>query len=128
MWGIAIGGAILQNELNTRLPQEFLDSIAQASNGSSQSAELVYAVIPLVKDLSEPLKQQVQVAFAESIRRIWIVMTAIAVLGLLSSFLMRDVPLQSKVDPDTAMQRNSNDGTVGEASVEINLKQQAETV
>ena len=48
--------------------------------------------------LHEPLKTQVRGAFAASLDVLWEVMIAMAGLGLLSSLLMRELPLQNVLD------------------------------
>ncbi|KAJ7265870.1 Mfs1.1 [Mycena haematopus] len=80
-WGITISSTILQNMLEKKLPAEF---VAQFPPGF----EIAYAAIPAIKQLEEPLRKQVQAAFAESMAVIWQVMIGIAGLGFLFSFLM----------------------------------------
>ncbi|KIM86227.1 hypothetical protein PILCRDRAFT_65068 [Piloderma croceum F 1598] len=91
VWGVTLGGAILQNELLRRLPEEFLTQ-------HSQDVALAYSVIPLIRDLPQPLKQDVQVAFAESLRVVWKAVVGVSAAGLVSSFLMRGLPLHTATD------------------------------
>ncbi|KAF7343337.1 MFS domain-containing protein [Mycena venus] len=63
-WGITISSTILQNMLKKKLPAEF---VAQFPPGF----EIAYAAIPAIKQLEEPLKKQVQAAFAESMSAVW---------------------------------------------------------
>lgn len=91
VWGVTIGGAILQNALHRRLPAEFL---AQLPDG----AALAYSAIPLIKDLDEPLRTQVREAFADGFKIIWQVMTAVAGLGLISALFMKALPLHTQLD------------------------------
>jgi len=86
-WGITIGSTVLQNQLRTRLPQEFLALLPAG-------VQISYAAIPSIRTLSEPLKSEVQAAFADSLDVLWEVMIGIAGLGLLSSLMMREVPMQ----------------------------------
>ncbi|KAJ7065624.1 iron permease [Mycena amicta] len=90
-WGITIGGTILQNELAKKLPAAF---VAQFPGG----VEIAYAAIPLIAPLEEPLKQQVRVAFADSLRVVWLVMTGISALGLASCFLLKEIPMGTEID------------------------------
>jgi hypothetical protein len=85
-WGITISGTVLQNELKTRLPSAFT---SQFPGG----VEIAFAAIPVVKTLPEPLKAEVQQAFADSLRVVWYVLIGIAGLGLLSVGLMKEVPM-----------------------------------
>jgi len=100
VWGITIGSTILQNQLLSRLPASVLVSITSSTSTSSsaQAADLAYAIIPLIRTLSEPTRHEVQVAFAGSIAVIWKVMTGLLGLGLLSSLFMAGLPLQNVVD------------------------------
>jgi hypothetical protein len=91
VWGVTLGGAILQNELLRRLPEDFL---AQ----HSQSVALAYSIIPQIRDLPQPLKQNVQVAFAESLGVVWKAVVGVSAVGLLSSLSMRGLPLHTATD------------------------------
>lgn len=51
-----------------------------------------------MKHLPEPLRSTVRDAFGKSFRVIWEVMVAVAGFGLLSSLLMRALPLHTQVD------------------------------
>ncbi|KAF8961745.1 major facilitator superfamily domain-containing protein [Flammula alnicola] len=82
VWGITVGGTILQNELGKRLPAEFVSSLPQGS------ISIAYSAIPRIAALEEPLRSQVRAAFADGIRVIW----------MLSALLMADVPMQAKMD------------------------------
>jgi hypothetical protein len=61
-------------------------------------ANLVYGVIPTISGMPQPLKRQVQDAFLDSMRLVWIVMAGCAAAGLVSVFLIRDIPLARTVD------------------------------
>ena len=82
---------MLQNELKKKLPEAF---VAQFPGG----VEIAYAAIPVIGSLEEPLRTQVRVAFADSIDVIWQVMIGIAGLGLLSVFLMKEIPMHTEKD------------------------------
>ena len=82
---------MLQNQLRSRLPETFLQSLAQG-------VEISYAAIPQIKGLTGPMKDAVRVAFADSLDVLWEVMIAIAGLGFLSAWLMREVGLQQIQD------------------------------
>lgn len=57
----------LANELSQRLPAEFVATLPGGISGA-------FAAIPLIERLAEPLKTEVQIAFAQSIRTIWFVL------------------------------------------------------
>lgn len=91
IWGIAFGSAILTNRLVVHLPDRF---VTVAAGG----IEKVYALIPEIRGLPQPLKAEVQYAFGESLRPIWFSMAGISFMGFLSSLMMRDIPLHNYVD------------------------------
>ncbi|KAK0205831.1 iron permease [Desarmillaria ectypa] len=93
IWGITIGGTILQNQLVKKLPQQLLTQF-------SLQTDVVFDVIPLLKELEEPLLGEVRAAFASSIQLIWQVMAGISGLGLLISLFMRHMDLHTSVDSD----------------------------
>ncbi|KAF7367019.1 Iron permease [Mycena sanguinolenta] len=61
VWGVPIGGTILQNELQNHLPAEF---IAQFPGG----VEIAYSIIPVIRTLPEPLRSDVRKAFAQALK------------------------------------------------------------
>lgn len=87
--------------LEKKLPADF---VAQFPPGF----EIAYAAIPAIKLLEEPLRTQVQAAFADSMAVIWQVMIGIAGLGLLLSFLMAEVPLDTTVDESYALKEKEH--------------------
>ncbi|KAK7050204.1 iron permease [Favolaschia claudopus] len=93
VWGVTIGGTVLQNQLRKKLPAEF---VAQFPGG----VEIAYAAIPVIGTLEEPLRTQVRNAFADSFKAVWWVTTGIAGLGLLFSLAMKHYPLHTAVDKD----------------------------
>ncbi|KAJ7624051.1 major facilitator superfamily domain-containing protein [Mycena polygramma] len=97
VWGITVGGTILQNELQKRLPADF---IAQFPGG----VEIAYAVIPVIRTLDEPLRTEVRVAFAESLKVVWWTTTGVAGLGVLACLLMKHYQLHTAVDNEWGME------------------------
>lgn len=96
-WGVAIGGAILQNELYTNLPPS---AVFQPNDGG----QISYTLIPLIPTMPEPLRAQVKHAFYESLRPVWIAMEALCGLGFLSFIAMKDIPLRKTVDKKWGVQ------------------------
>ena len=91
MWGVTIGGAILQTQLIKRLPPDF---IAQFPGGVA----VAYSAIPVIGHLEEPLRSIVREAFAESVIVIWQVLIGIAGIGFLACAGMKALPLHTQVD------------------------------
>jgi hypothetical protein len=93
IWGVTVGGAILQNELKKTLPISFL---AQFPEG----VELAFAAIPSIPMLEQPLKNEVQKTFGEALKVVWQVALGIAVAGFVSCLGMRQLKLHTNIDQD----------------------------
>lgn len=92
VWGIAIGGTILQNELRKTLPESF-------SSQFHGSVDIAYSAIPTIASISDILvRAEVQDAFGKSIAVIWKVMAGVVGIGLFAALLMNEVPMHEKVD------------------------------
>ncbi|KZV67597.1 MFS multidrug transporter [Peniophora sp. CONT] len=91
VWGVTLGGAILQNELKRRLPADLLANV-----GGSE--EIALAVIEVIPTLSEELKVATRAAYADSLRIVWISLVAIASAGVLVSGLMKYFPLHTQAN------------------------------
>ena len=91
---------MLQTQLSIHLPAAF-------SQQFPQGVSIAYSAIPTISSLPEPLRTQVRVAFADSIRVLWQVMVGVAGLGLLSSLLMRGLPLHTRVDEEWGMREEA---------------------
>lgn len=98
----------MQNELSHRLPEDFLRSLPDGGSG----VDLTFSTIPLVRELSEPLKTEVRIAFGDSLQVIWKALTAVAALGFLISLLMRDIPLHNVVDEKWTLENNPTTDTI----------------
>jgi len=105
VWGVTVGGTILQNELKQRLPSEF---IALFPNGTS----IAYSIIPAISTLEEPLKSLVQSAFADGLRVFWQVLLGLSALGFVSCTLMKGLPLYTTMDDGYALKQRSDTGDV----------------
>ncbi|KAK7442238.1 hypothetical protein VKT23_016208 [Stygiomarasmius scandens] len=100
IWGITIGGTVLQNELQKRLSSEFLN---QFPGGTS----IAFQIIPIIHTLDAQLRDEVETAFAESLAVVWQVCIGIAGLGLLTSFMMGHYQLHTTTDENWAMEEKS---------------------
>ncbi|KAI0742414.1 major facilitator superfamily domain-containing protein [Daedaleopsis nitida] len=100
-WGVPVGSTILQNCLNSRLPAEFHALFPT-------EAQIAYAAIPLVKTLPEPLRSQVQDAFADSLAVVWRTMIVVSAVGLLSVALMREVAMPELTDTTYALDERAD--------------------
>ncbi|KAJ7709506.1 MFS general substrate transporter [Mycena rosella] len=104
-WGVAVGGAILQNQLRMHLPSSVIAQFPDAS-------DLVYQVIPAISGMVSPQKEETEMAFLLSMRLIWIVMAALCGIGLLCMAFVRDIPLARTVDSKWGMQPRASSTSV----------------
>ncbi|KAN0135476.1 MFS general substrate transporter [Lactarius tabidus] len=93
IWGVTVGGAILQNELKKKLPTSFLDQFPQG-------VELAFAAIPSIPTLEQPMKDEVRETFGEALKVVWQVVLGIAGAGFVSSLGMRQLQLHTNIDQD----------------------------
>lgn len=82
--GITLGTAILQNELKRRLPKEFLEEFGNGVEGA-------YGLVEVVRTLDEPMRGEVQGAYAEGTRGVWLVMVVVAALGGLCVLATKEI-------------------------------------
>lgn len=101
-YGVAVGSSVLQTELGRRLPAEFS---AQFPGGS----EIAFSTIPFISGLGEPLRGQVREAFAGSLEVLWQVMIGVSGMGLISTALMKEVPMNTETDEKWAIE-HAKDG------------------
>ncbi|KAA1466884.1 MFS general substrate transporter [Dentipellis sp. KUC8613] len=104
VWGITIGGTVLQNGLQKNLPAEFTGQL-------TESTQIAYAVIPQISDLPQPLKDEVRRAFAASVRVIWQLLTGVSGMGFLVSLVMKGLPLHTSTDEEWSMQDGKDEKT-----------------
>ncbi|KAJ7432347.1 MFS general substrate transporter [Mycena latifolia] len=95
IWGITVGGVILQNTLPKHLPQAVLSALPSNTD--------VLTLVPLLRKLSQPDLDLTRAAFAESLDKVWQIMAGISGAGLLVSFLMASHPLHTTTDKDWGM-------------------------
>ncbi|KAH8985667.1 major facilitator superfamily domain-containing protein [Lactarius akahatsu] len=93
IWGVTVGGAILQNELKKNLPASFL---AQFPHG----VQLAFSAIPTIPTLEQPLKAEVQNTFGEALKVVWQVVLGVSSAGFVSSLGMRQLQLHTNIDED----------------------------
>ncbi|GAA6007140.1 MDR family MFS transporter [Rhodotorula paludigena] len=94
VFGISIGATIFTNELTDSLPAAFAEQLG------GHGGELAYAAIPVIQQIGEPLRREVQDAFTHSLRMIWIVCAALGGVGVLVSLLFKNIPLTTEMDEE----------------------------
>ncbi|THH32210.1 hypothetical protein EUX98_g1991 [Antrodiella citrinella] len=113
-WGITISSTILQNELKKKLPAEFVALFPEGQ-------EIAYAAIPKIRQLAEPLRSEVQGAFADSLAVVWQVMIGICGLGVLSLLLMKDIPMGMAIDDTYGLDIPEGDDNKEKVVTEIGI-------
>ncbi|KAJ7589047.1 Mfs1.2 [Mycena floridula] len=103
IWGISIGAAILQNQLGSRISQSTLELELL---GGNLKLDMTYSVIPNIRFLDSPIKEEMQQAFSESLAVVWQVLVGLLGIGLIASMLMPGLPLQNKLDDKWTHQLN----------------------
>ncbi|KAH9979113.1 hypothetical protein BGW80DRAFT_1249328 [Lactifluus volemus] len=92
IWGVTIGGAILQNKLPVKpnLPGSFI----------AQDFHVRFSAIPIIPTLSSSLKDPVRNTSAEALKVVWQALLGISIAGFLCSLGMRQLKLHSEIDED----------------------------
>lgn len=121
VWGVTIGGAILQNELKKNLPEAFLDTFPE-------NTDFAFAAIPLIKDLGQPTKDQVRVAFANALQVVWEVMAGISAAGFVISLAMKHLPLHTSVDRDWGRQEGIVETDAEMRGLNVNVQKEESNV
>ena len=106
VWGVTVGGTVLQNELLKKLPEEF---IQQFPTGT----QVAYSIIPLIKSFPDNLKDEIRAAFADSLRVYWRILLYVCGFGFLSCFALKGLPLHTNLDEQWGLQEKE-----GEAAIE----------
>lgn len=128
VFGISIGSTVLQNQLVKNLPAAFYAHFGTGSSG------IAFAAIPFIKTLfvpsrilwlyerimltsilaslirPEPLKTEVRVAFADSLRRVWQVSIGIAGLAFLASLFIQNLALATETNSEWGLGERRKEG------------------
>ncbi|KAF8553816.1 MFS general substrate transporter [Imleria badia] len=102
VWGVTIGGTVVQNELAKKLPSSFIQSVPQGT-------AIMYALIPQLSEYPPHTRLEVQVAFAESLAVLWQVLAGISGMGLVASLFMKGLPLHNVLDANWTMKKEQED-------------------
>ena len=106
-----MGGAILQSQLTSKLPTDFVEKFPAGTS-------IAYSIIPLIPSLEEPFRTNVRIAFSDSLRVYWEVLIAIGAAGLASSLMMKGLPLHTSMDKNWGL-KNGIDHKDG-SGIELN--------
>ncbi|KAI0259538.1 iron permease [Gloeopeniophorella convolvens] len=100
IWGVTVGGVVLQNKLSRDLPPAFRAQFPQG-------VEIAFAAIPDIPGLAPALREEVQAVFARALATVWRIMAGMSGLGLLASLAMERLPLHAGVDQEWAREGGS---------------------
>ncbi|KZV84170.1 iron permease [Exidia glandulosa HHB12029] len=120
VWGVTIGASVLQNQLLSKLPPDFVATLPKG-------IQVAYTAIPKIGQLEEPLRSEVREAFAESLRIVWIVILAIAAFGTACMVFMREIPMHNYTDDDWALVEGSEKAAPASRPQAVELRS-AETI
>ncbi|KAI0341086.1 iron permease [Trametopsis cervina] len=112
--GVAIGGTILQNSLQHKLPPSFLSSLPSG-------VSVAYSSIPVIQSLPKPIQTQVRIAFSDSMKVLWYTMIGISGVGLATVLLMKEVPMRTDVDEQWGLENQTQgvDGSADQSTVQV---------
>jgi len=108
--GITIGSTVLENQLKAKLPGVFVQSLPRG-------LELSYSAIPSIATLAEPLRDQVRDAFSGSLKVLWQTLLGISALGLLSTLMMKEVPMQTVADERYGLNEQLKEKSTEESNI-----------
>ncbi|KAI9699934.1 MAG: hypothetical protein M1820_006996 [Bogoriella megaspora] len=105
--GVAIGGVIFQNQIRKRmliypLLAPFADEYSKDASG------LVQIIKQMPDDALE--KYQLREAYTWSLKYVWIVMTVLGAVALISSFWTQGLPLDQALDTEQGFQHRKKEG------------------
>lgn len=99
--GVAIGGTIFQNEMKKKL----LTYPLLASKAGEYSAD-ASSLVQIIKTMEAgAAKTQLIQSYSDALQIVWAVMTGLAFLGLLSSFLIKGLDLNRALETEQGLQR-----------------------
>ena len=107
--GVAVGGAVFQNQLRQKLLTYPLLA-AQADVFSQDASGLVQVIKSMPNDL--PQKAQLIQAYADSLKVVWIVMCALSAAALLSSIFIKGYSLDREHNTEQGFQDKEKTLTV----------------
>ncbi|RKF60470.1 Efflux pump FUS6 [Erysiphe neolycopersici] len=91
--GVAISGAVFQNQIKLNLlAYPLLASLAETY---SEDAAALVEIIKVMEN--SPLKDQILQAYADSLKTVWVTMSALSGLALLSNFWVKAYTLQQSL-------------------------------
>ncbi|CCU75244.1 unnamed protein product [Blumeria hordei] len=88
--GVAIGGSIFQNQIKHKLAAYPL-----LSNLAEQYSQDAAALVEIIREMQDgPMREQLMEAYAESLRVLWVIMSGLSSLALISNFWVKAYTLK----------------------------------
>ncbi|KAH8826952.1 Mfs1.2 [Flagelloscypha sp. PMI_526] len=104
IWGVSIGGSILQNQLRHSLPVEMITLLPPGVQ------DLAYGSIVVLRKIKDPvILLQARTAYADSLRVLWLVLCGASGFGLLVALLMQDIPMHTYTDEKWDLKEGSKE-------------------
>lgn len=73
-------------------------------------AELAYSVIPRIAGLGPALRAETQRAFAASLHEVWVVMSVLSGVGIVTVLFIKDFPLRKTTDKKWGLKERKAQG------------------
>ncbi|KAF2426263.1 MFS general substrate transporter [Tothia fuscella] len=122
MLGVAVGGAIFQNKVKYNM-SGYADLADKAVEYSKDAAALVEVIRKMPPELVE-VKHEINTSYVDSLRFLWLVMCAFAVLALVVGTHTKEISLEKELETEQGWQGNAR----SEERVDTNLKEQSRVV
>jgi hypothetical protein len=106
--GVAIGGVVFQNQMKKRM-LEFPLLTDMASEYSKDAVGLVQIIQSMP---AGEMKNQLRESYADALRQIWIVMTVVSAVALLSSFFISAYDMNEAWEPERGFEDKKRQGGV----------------
>ncbi|KAG8217053.1 MFS general substrate transporter [Butyriboletus roseoflavus] len=101
VWGITIGSTVLQNELEKKLPESFIQSVPHGT-------AVMYSLIPELSTFPPQIRSEFEVAFAGSLAVLWRILAVISGAGFVASLFMKGFLLHNTLDQDWTLQNEKD--------------------
>lgn len=107
-FGVAIGGVIFQNQFDKKVAEQV--AMGNLSSEYAVTGRDATAFVYLLASVPEAVRAVLQYIYADSIRVMWYAMIPLAGIGLLMSFLSKDLLLNQEHDTTQRFEEGQSGG------------------